>query len=106
MGITGCNFAVVETGSVTLVTNEGNGRMVTALPRIVVTLMGMERIVPRLEDLDLLLTMLTRSATGQRATSYTTIFSGPRRDGEKDGPEAFHLVIVDNQRSTILGDRV
>jgi len=103
MGITGCNFAVAETGSVTLVTNEGNGRMVTALPRIVVTLMGMERIVPRLEDLDLLLTMLTRSATGQRATSYTTIFSGPRRDGEKDGPEAFHLVIVDNQRSTILG---
>lgn len=103
MGITGCNFAVAETGSVTLVTNEGNGRMVTSLPRVQVTLMGMERIVPRMEDLDLLLTMLTRSATGQKAASYTTIVTGPRRSGEKDGPEAFHLVIVDNQRSTILG---
>lgn len=103
MGITGCNFAVAETGSITLVTNEGNGRMVTSLPRVQVTLMGMERIVPRLEDLDLLLTMLTRSATGQKTTSYTTIVSGPRRPGEKDGPEAFHLIIVDNQRSTLLG---
>jgi len=103
MGITGCNFAVAETGSVTLVTNEGNGRMVTSLPRIQVTLMGMERIVPRLEDLDLLLTMLTRSATGQKSTSYVTVVSGPRKPGEKDGPEAFHLVIVDNQRSTLLG---
>lgn len=103
MGITGCNFAVAETGSITLVTNEGNGRMVTSLPRVQVTLMGMERIVPRLEDLDILLTMLTRSATGQKATSYTTITTGPRCQGEKDGPEAFHLVIVDNQRSSILG---
>ncbi len=103
MGITGCNFAVAETGSITLVTNEGNGRMVTSLPKVQVTLMGMERIVPRLEDLDLLLTMLTRSATGQRSTSYVSITSGPRIEGERDGPEAFHLVIVDNQRSTILG---
>lgn len=103
MGVTGCNFAVAETGSVALVTNEGNGRMVTALPRVQVTLMGMERIVPRLEDLDLLVAMLTRSATGQRSTSYLTITSGPRKPGEKDGPEAFHLVVVDNQRSSILG---
>lgn len=103
MGITGCNFAVAETGSVTLVTNEGNGRMVTSLPRVHVTLMGMERIVPRLEDLDLLLTMLTRSATGQRSTSYVTVTSGPAQVGEKDGPEAFHVVIVDNGRSQLLG---
>ena len=103
MGITGCNFAVAETGSITLVTNEGNGRMVTSLPRVQVTLMGMERIVPRLEDLDLLLALLTRSATGQRATSYITVTPGVRMEGEKDGPEAFHLVIVDNQRSSILG---
>jgi len=103
MGVTGCNFAVAETGSVAIVTNEGNGRMVTALPRVQVTLMGMERIVPRMEDLDLLVAMLTRSATGQRATSYLTITSGPRKEGEKDGPEAFHLVVVDNRRSSILG---
>lgn len=103
MGITGCNFAVAETGSVALVTNEGNGRMVTALPRVMVTLMGMERIVPRLEDLDLMVTMLTRSATGQAATSYLTITSGVRGPEEKDGPEAFHLVVVDNQRSSLLG---
>jgi len=103
MGITGCNFAVAETGSIVIVTNEGNGRMVTSLPRVQVTLMGMERIVPRLEDLDLLLAMLTRSATGQRTTSYVSIVSGPRKEGERDGPEAFHLVIVDNMRSSILG---
>lgn len=103
MGVTGCNFAVAETGSVALVTNEGNGRMVTALPKVQVTLMGMERIVPRMEDLDLLVAMLTRSATGQRSTSYLSITSGPRKEGEKDGPDAFHLVVVDNQRSSILG---
>lgn len=103
MGVTGCNFAVAETGSVALVTNEGNGRMVTSLPRVQVTLMGMERLVPRMEDLDLMVTMLTRSATGQRSTSYVSVTSGPREEGEKDGPEAFHLIVVDNQRSTILG---
>lgn len=103
MGITGCNFAVAETGQITLVTNEGNGRMVTALPRVQVTLMGMERIVPRLEDLDLLLTLLTRSATGQKSTSYVTVTTGLKGPGEKDGPEAFHLVIVDNQRSELVG---
>lgn len=102
MGITGCNFAVAETGHIALVTNEGNGRMVTALPRVQVTLMGMERIVPKLEDLDLMLTMLTRSATGQKSTSYVTVTTIKDED-EQDGPEAFHLVIVDNGRSTILG---
>lgn len=103
MGVTGCNFAVAETGTLTLVTNEGNGRMVTALPRIQVTLMGMERVVPTVDDLDLMLDLLARSATGQKLSSYTTFTNGPRRPGEPDGPEQLHLVIVDNGRSNMLG---
>lgn len=103
MGITGCNFAVAETGTLVLVTNEGNGRMVTALPRIQVTLMGMERVVPTMDDLDALLDVLARSATGQKMSSYTTLTQGPRRAGEPDGPEELHLVIVDNGRSNMLG---
>jgi len=103
MGITGCNFAVAETGTLVLVTNEGNGRMVTTLPRVQVTLMGMERVVPTLDDLDALLDVLARSATGQKMSSYTTLTHGPRRPGEPDGPEELHLVIVDNGRSQMLG---
>ncbi|MBO8141194.1 MAG: iron-sulfur cluster-binding protein [Firmicutes bacterium] len=103
MGITGCNFAVAETGSICLVTNEGNGRMVTSLPRVQVTLMGMERIVPTLDDLDVMLELLARSATGQKLTVYTNLITGPRRPGETDGPEELHLVIVDNGRSHLLG---
>nr|MBO2478197.1 iron-sulfur cluster-binding protein [Bacillota bacterium] len=103
MGITGCNFAVAETGAICLVTNEGNGRMVTSLPRVQVTLMGMERIVPTMDDLDVMLELLPRSATGQKLSVYTTIITGPRRPGETDGPEELHLVIVDNGRSNMLG---
>lgn len=105
MGITGCNFGVAETGSVVIVTNEGNGRMVTTLPRVQVTLMGMERVVPTLEDLDALLELLPRAATGQATTSYVNIMTGPRRPGEGDGPEALHVVIVDNGRSGLLGGK-
>lgn len=103
MGITGCNFAVADTGAITLVSNEGNGRMVTSLPRIQVTLMGMERVVPTMADLDLMLELLARSATGQKLTSYTSIITGPRRQGDTDGPDELHLVIVDNGRSNALG---
>jgi len=103
IGITGCNFAVAETGSVTLVTNEGNGRLVTSLPNTLITVMGMERIVPTWEELDVLVSLLTRSAVGQKLTSYVTSFTGPKREGETDGPEHFHLVIVDNGRSKMLG---
>ena len=103
MGITGCNFAVAETGTICLVTNEGNGRMVTSLPRVQVTLMGMERLVPTLEDLDIMLQLLPRSATGQKLSVYTSLITGPRRAGEADGPEELHLVIVDNGRSKLLG---
>lgn len=103
MGITGCNFAVAETGSVVLVTNEGNGRMVTTLPPVHVVVMGMERIVETWEQLDLMLTLLGRSATGQPLSVYTTQTTGPRRKSEVDGPDELHIVIVDNGRLDIIG---
>ncbi|WP_153126134.1 LutB/LldF family L-lactate oxidation iron-sulfur protein [Peribacillus tepidiphilus] len=103
IGITGCNFAIAETGSVSLVTNEGNGRLVTTIPKTQITVMGMERIVPTHEEFEVLVGMLTRSAVGQRLTSYISAVTGPRGAGEADGPEEFHLVIVDNGRSKILG---
>jgi L-lactate dehydrogenase complex protein LldF len=101
MGISGCNFAVAESGSICLITNEGNGRMVTSLPDIHVAVMGLERIVPSLDDLTVLLEVLGRSATGQKLTSYTSIVTGPRRPGESHGPNETHLVIIDNGRSAI-----
>lgn len=103
IGITGCNFAVSETGSISLVTNEGNADLVTALPKTQITFMGMERLVPTFEEMEVLVGMLTRSAVGQKLTSYITVLTGPRDEGEIDGPEEFHLVIVDNGRSDILG---
>ncbi|PEE77952.1 iron-sulfur cluster-binding protein [Priestia megaterium] len=103
IGITGCNFAIAESGSISLVTNEGNGRLTTALPKTQITVMGMERIVPTFEEFEVLVSLLTRSAVGQRLTSYVTALTGPRLPGEVDGPEEFHLVIVDNGRSAILG---
>ncbi|MBM7838924.1 L-lactate dehydrogenase complex protein LldF [Alkalihalobacillus xiaoxiensis] len=103
LGITGCNFAVAESGSISLVTNEGNARLATALPKTQITVMGMERVVPTWEELDILVSMLCRSAVGQKLTSYVTGLTGAREDGDVDGPEEFHLVIVDNGRSKILG---
>ncbi|MBI4234251.1 MAG: iron-sulfur cluster-binding protein [Chloroflexi bacterium] len=104
MGITGVNFAVAETGTIAIVTNEGNGRMCTSLPRVHVAVMGMEKVIPRLEDLGVLLRLLTRAATGQRISSYVTFVTGPRREEDEDGPEEFHLVILDGGRSRILAD--
>lgn len=103
MGITGVNFAVAETGTLAIVTNEGNGRMCTSVPRVVVSLMGVEKIVPRLIDLAVYLKLLAKSATGQRITCYTNLLTGPRRAGDVDGPEAFHLVLLDRGRSEVLG---
>ncbi|KAF0824858.1 LutB/LldF family L-lactate oxidation iron-sulfur protein [Cytobacillus firmus] len=103
VGITGCNFAVAETGSITLVTNEGNADLVTALPKTQITVMGMERLVPTYEEMEVLVSMLTRSAVGQKLTSYITVLTGPKEELDVDGPEEFHLVIVDNGRSSILG---
>ncbi len=104
MGVTGANFVVAETGTVVLVTNEGNGRMCTTMPRIHVAITGMEKVVPSLDDIGTFLRLLIRSATGQRITSYVTTITGPRRSDEEEGPEEFHLVIVDNGRSRLLAD--
>ena len=103
IGITGCNFAVAESGAVTFVTNEGNARLATTLPDTQISVMGLERIVPTWEELDILVSLLTRSAVGQKLTSYITGITGTRLAGEIDGPEEYHLVIVDNGRSKILG---
>jgi L-lactate dehydrogenase complex protein LldF len=102
MGITGVNFAIAETGSIVLVTNEGNGRLCSTLPRVHVALMGMEKLLPRLADLAVMLKVLTNSATGQKISSYVTLITGPRRAHDLDGPEALHVVIMDNGRSAML----
>jgi len=99
MGITGANFAVAETGTIVLVTNEGNGRMVTSLPRIHVAVMGMEKVIPSMTDLMVFLAILARSATGQKLSSYTTLVRGPRQPGEVEGPEELHLILLDNGRT-------
>jgi len=101
IGITGVNFGVAESGSLCLVTNEGNGRMVTTLPPVHIALMGIERLVPTLDDLALLLTLLPRAATGQKITVYTSLIHGPRRPGDPDGPRQRHLILVDNGREAL-----
>ena len=98
MGISGVNFAVAESGTLCMVTNEGNGRMVTTLPRVHVALLGIERIVPRLEDLALLLSLLPRYATGQKISVYTSLINAARREKDADGPIERHIVLVDNGR--------
>jgi L-lactate dehydrogenase complex protein LldF len=103
VGITGANFLVAETGSSIIVTNEGNGDLTQILPRIHIVITGIEKIVPTLEDAATLLRLLARSATGQEFSSYTTISTGPRRPGDLDGPEEYHVVLLDNGRSALLG---
>jgi L-lactate dehydrogenase complex protein LldF len=102
LGISGANFAVAETGTIVLVTNEGNGRLTTTWPRVHVALVGIEKVIPRLSDLPVFLKLLARAATGQTLSVYTTLITGPRRDGEVDGPDEFHLVLLDNGRSRVL----
>lgn len=102
LGITGANFAVAETGTIVLVTNEGNGRLTTTCPRVHIALMGMEKVIPRWEHLPVFMKLLARAATGQTLSVYTTLITGPRRPGEIDGSEEFHLVILDNGRSKVL----
>ncbi|RIY31717.1 iron-sulfur cluster-binding protein [Psittacicella melopsittaci] len=102
VGISGCNFAIPETGTLCLVTNEGNLRLATTTPKTHIAVMGMDRMAPNFENVDPLLTLLPRSAVGSRLTSYNTWLTGPRLAGEIDGPEEFHLVIVDNGRSDLL----
>lgn len=104
MSVTGVNFAVAETGSIALVTNEGNGRMATSMPRIHIAAMGMEKVIPSAADLSVMLRILIRSATGQRISSYVTMVNGPRQPDEEDGPEEFHLIIMNNGRDRLLRD--
>ena len=104
MGISGANFLVAETGTLVIITNEGNGRLCTSAPRIHVGITGMEKVIPSLRDLAVFLRLLPRSATGQRISSYVSMVTGPRRASDEDGPEEFHLVLVDNGRSTMLAD--
>jgi L-lactate dehydrogenase complex protein LldF len=103
VGISGVNFAIAETGSIVLITNEGNGRLTTALPRVHIAIMGIEKVIPKLSDLPYFLKVLARAATGQKLSVYTSIITGARQAGELDGPEEFHLIILDNGRSKILG---
>ena len=102
LGITGANFGVIDSGAICLVSNEGNACLVTTLPRVHVAVMGIEKLVPSLADLDLMIKILARSATGQKITTYTSLVSGPRRPGESDGPEEMHVILLDNGRSNIL----
>jgi L-lactate dehydrogenase complex protein LldF len=105
IGISGVNFGVAETGTICLVTNEGNGRMVTTLPRVHIALMGIERIIPTLDDLSLMLSLLPRSATGQKLSVYTSLINSPRRGDDPDGPAERHIVLIDNgRRSTRNSD--
>ncbi len=104
MGLSGVNFAVAETGTLCLVENEGNGRMCTTVPPLHVAVMGIEKVVERLDDVAPLLSLLTRSATGQPITTYVNMISSPRKPGERDGPRAVHLVLLDNGRSRIYAD--
>jgi L-lactate dehydrogenase complex protein LldF len=104
-GISGVNFAVAETGTLCLVENEGNGRMSTHVPPVHIALMGIEKVVERLEDVPPLYSLLTRSATAQPITTYFNMITGPRAPDEKDGPREVHLVILDNGRSRTFADR-
>jgi len=103
IGITGANFGVAETGTVVTVTNEGNARLVTSVPPVHVVVMGIEKLIPSFEDLSVFTRLLARSGTGQKLTVYTNFITGPRGEGELDGAEEFHLVLLDNGRSKILG---
>lgn len=104
VGITGANFAIAETGMISVTENEGNARLTAALPRVMITLVGIEKVLPRLADLALFLPMLATVGAGQLISGYNTLYGGPRQPGEPDGPEEFHVVLLDNQRTAILAD--
>jgi L-lactate dehydrogenase complex protein LldF len=104
VGITGANFLVAETGQISITENEGNARLTAALPRVHIALAGLEKVVERLDDLAVLLPMLATAGAGQPMTCYNTLYGGPRRASEPDGPEEMHLVLLDNGRTAILAD--
>ena len=108
MGVSGANFAVAETGSVCVFESEGNGRMCTTLPEVLVTVMGIEKVIPAWRDMEVFLQLLPRSSTGERLNPYTSVWSGveARTTSTEDGPREFHLVLVDNGRVQTLSDDV
>ncbi len=103
VGITGANFLVAETGSSIIVTNEGNGDLTQTLPKAHIVLASLEKVVPTLEDASTLLRLLARSSTGQEFSTYTTVSTGPRRPEDTDGPGEYHVVLLDNGRTALLG---
>jgi L-lactate dehydrogenase complex protein LldF len=103
VGITGANFLIAETGSSVIVTNEGNGDLTQTLPRVHIVIASLEKVVPTLEDATTILRVLARSATGQEFSAYTTFSTGPRRPDDLDGPEEYHVVLLDNGRTGMLG---
>jgi L-lactate dehydrogenase complex protein LldF len=105
LGMTGGNFLVAESGQICTVENEGNARQSMTTPRVLISLVGIEKLVPRVADLGVMLKLLARSATGQAMTIYSTVFGGPRAEGETDGPTEHHVVLLDNGRSGVLGSR-
>ncbi len=106
VGITGANFLIAETGSAITVTNEGNAELTQGLPRTHIVVATLEKVVPTVEDALTLLRLLARSATGQEFTSYTTVMTGPKREGDLDGPDRFHVVLLDNGRTQMLGNEL
>ncbi len=103
VGITGANFLIAETGSSVIVTNEGNGDLTQSLAKVHIVIASIEKVVPTLEDVSTIVRLLARSATGQEISTYTTFSTGPRRQGDPDGPEQYHVVVLDNGRSALLG---
>jgi L-lactate dehydrogenase complex protein LldF len=104
IGLTGANFAIAETGMISITENEGNARLTAALPKVVISLLGIEKVLPKFEDLALFLPMLATAGTGQPLTCYNSFYGGPRQPGEADGPEEFHVVLLDNRRTELLAD--
>jgi L-lactate dehydrogenase complex protein LldF len=104
IGISGANFAIAETGMISITENEGNARLSTSLPKVHIVLLGIEKILPRLEDLALFLPMLATAGAGQQLTCYNTLIGGPRQTGECDGPTEMHVVLLDNRRTELLAD--
>jgi len=104
IGLSGVNFCVAETGTLCLIENEGNGRMCTTVPKIHIAITGIEKVVEKLDHVPPLLSLLTRSATGQPVTTYVNMISGPRKTDEKDGPEEVHLILLDNGRTQAYAD--
>ncbi|HYG35765.1 MAG TPA: lactate utilization protein B, partial [Clostridia bacterium] len=104
IGFTGANFGIAETGMISITENEGNARLTAALPKVMVTLIGIEKILPRFEDLALFLPMLATIGTGQPLTCYNSFYGGPRQPGEPDGPEEYHVVLLDNRRTALLAE--